>query len=131
MEDAFTETVLVVEDNDSVRQFVCLVLRSNGYLVLEAADGKTALGLSCQHEGTIRLLMVDIGLPDIRGPELAVSLQADRIGIKVLFLTGNDESELNWYIERFGQAQLLQKPFTMQALLDTVRQALESQGNPR
>lgn len=120
MEGAWTETVLVVEDNDPVRQFVCLVLRSNGYFVLEAQDGPQALERSRQHKGTIHLLVADIGLPRLAGTELAVKVRADRPDIKVLFLTGNKDSET------VEQAQLLHKPFTIKQLLETARKTLEN-----
>ncbi len=120
MESASAATVLVVEDNDHVRQLVCLVLRSNGYLVLEARDGQEALELSRQHEGTIHLLVADLGLPHIGGRELAVKIRADRVDIKVLFLSGNNDKEA------VEQVQFLPKPFTIKELLEATRKTLEA-----
>jgi DNA-binding response OmpR family regulator len=124
MEGASVETVLVVEDNESVRQFVSLVLRSRGYRVLEAQDGQGAVELSRKHEGAIHLLMADVGLPDITGPELARRLWNERIGLKVLFLTGSTD----W--EGVEPGQLLHKPFTLWTLLEKTRKVLEGGEKP-
>jgi len=124
MEGTPAETILVVEDNDPVRRLVCLVLRSSGYLVLEAQDGQEALALSRQHKGTIHLLVADLGLPRLGGRELAVRMLADRVDLKVLFLSGsNDRIAVE-------EVQFLYKPFTVKELLEATRTTLEAERNP-
>jgi two-component system cell cycle sensor histidine kinase/response regulator CckA len=80
-----SETVLLVEDEESVRQLAREVLETGGYQVLEAPDGGQALQLAEQHAGPIALLLTDVVMPGITGPDLARRLGARRPELKVLF----------------------------------------------
>ena len=115
------ETILVVEDEDSVRTVAVEILRSNGYHVLTASSGRQALDEVKSFQGRIDLLLTDVIMPQMKGTELAVRLQDLIPGIKVLFMSGyNEESVL-------GDARniLIQKPFSPQSLARRVRELLD------
>jgi two-component system cell cycle sensor histidine kinase/response regulator CckA len=119
-------TVLVVEDEETVRRLACRVLRTKGYRVIEAEDPAAALRLMREHEGPIHLLVTDIVMPGMTGPALVERLIADRPELKVLYITGYAEEA----IERQGTlpagGALLEKPFTARQLADRVRAALSA-----
>jgi PAS domain S-box-containing protein len=118
------ETVLLAEDEVGVRDLTRLVLRSNGYTVLEAADGPAALALAERHPGPIHLLVTDVVMPLMSGPQLAQRLRVPRPGVKVLYLSGYPDEALT----RHGLSRhdgFLQKPFTPSALARKVRDVLD------
>jgi two-component system, cell cycle sensor histidine kinase and response regulator CckA len=118
------ETILLVEDEDAVRGFVKTVLERFGYRVLDAPDAESALALIDTLNSRIDLLLTDVILPKMDGPELARRMTADRPATRVLFMSG--------YPERMAAAdgilepglELLEKPFTAQAILTRVRDLL-------
>jgi CheY-like chemotaxis protein len=114
------ETVLVVEDEDSVRAFTVDVLRQAGYTLLEARDGNAALDLAGRHAGPIDLLVCDLVMPGLMGSELAERLMAARPETRTLFMTGYAS------LDREGLGALLYKPFTPAALTRRVREALDA-----
>lgn len=119
-----TETLLLVEDEDAVRLLVRSVLEEKGYRVLEARGGEEALKLSEQCGGPIELLVTDVVMPQMSGPELAGRLAKSRPQIKVLYISGyTDSAVLNQGVLDSGAA-LLQKPFSPQALARKVREVL-------
>jgi signal transduction histidine kinase len=83
-----SETVLLAEDEEEVRLVVSQVLKNHGYTVLEARDGAEAMTVQAHHRGTIELLLTDIMMPHIKGPELAKRLHDDRPNTRVLFMSG-------------------------------------------
>jgi CheY-like chemotaxis protein len=116
------ETVLVVEDDEIVRQLACQILRHSGYAVLEAANAGEALLISEQHEADIHLLLSDVVMPRVNGVELAARIRRLRPSIKVAFMSG--------YI---GEASpgaasgevLIEKPFAPEILLARMRELLD------
>src|SRR5262249_5168623 len=82
------ETVLLVEDEDAVRALARIILAGSGYTVLEASDGRQALRVAEERSGPIDLLVSDVVMPELAGPDLAVRLVASRPQMKVLFLSG-------------------------------------------
>ena len=121
-----TETILVVEDDDMIRNLVQKVLRANGYTVLVAANGGEAERVSGQHEGAIHLLMTDVVLPGLNGREVARRMVAARAGIRVLYLSGyTDDAIVHHGVLDSGVA-FLQKPFTPAVLGRKVREVLDS-----
>jgi PAS domain S-box-containing protein len=121
-----TETLLLVEDDDSVRELVRNVLRENGYRVLEASRGEEALELSELFAGRIDLLVTDVVMPGMNGRELARRLVNFRPQIKVLYISGYADNAV-WYpggLDAGGA--FLQKPFSPEALARKVREALSS-----
>jgi two-component system, cell cycle sensor histidine kinase and response regulator CckA len=118
------ETVLLVEDEDGVRQLAREYLEMNGYTVIAAEDGHTALELAAMHGGPIHLLMTDVVMPGISGRELAQRIAKTRPEIKVLYMSGyTDQAVVHHGILDTG-ALLLQKPFTMATLASKLREIL-------
>jgi PAS domain S-box-containing protein len=119
-----TETVLLVEDEDSVRRLLGEALKSAGYRVLEAGNGDEALAISAGHEGPIHLLLTDVVMPGMSGRALADQLIPQRPSMKVLYMSGytNDAIAHHGVLEP-GMA-LLQKPFTPVTLMAKIREVL-------
>jgi two-component system cell cycle sensor histidine kinase/response regulator CckA len=119
-----TETVLLVEDEDSVRQLVRETLESRGYRVLEAANGTDALTLAAAHADPIHLVITDVVMPGLNGHELVQQLQATRPTLKVLYLSGYAQDAFPATAAVDSQKTFLQKPFTLQSLSRKVREIL-------
>jgi len=120
------ETVLLVEDEESVRELVRVTLSSRGYHVLEAADGESGLRLAADTEVAIDILVTDVMMPGMGGRELATKLAALRPGICVLFLSGYTEDVVVTPGALGPGAAFLQKPFTLQNLAKKVREVLRA-----
>jgi signal transduction histidine kinase len=119
-----TETVLVVEDDPSVRRLVVLGLRSHGYVPLEAANAMEALELATA-ASTLDMLVSDVIMPGMRGPELAARLQEGRPAMRLLLMSGHTETS-EAFRDAGGRAiQLLVKPFTPERLARKVREVLD------
>lgn len=122
-----TETVLIAEDEDSVRELACEYARSAGYKVLAARDGQEALALAALPAQPVHILLTDVVMPQMRGPELARQLLTCRPNLKVIFMSGYLECEKE--AETLSPGKLfLQKPFTRDALILKLEAAL-SNGN--
>jgi two-component system, cell cycle sensor histidine kinase and response regulator CckA len=119
-----TETVLVVEDNAAVRSVLCRVLRDAGYVVLDAGDAVQATEICISRREHIDLLLTDVVMPGVSGPELAVELQQKRPEMKVLFMSGYSGSAITRHgVLREGLV-FLQKPFSPGSVTRAVRAAL-------
>ena len=118
-----TETVLLVEDEDSVRQLVRETLESRGYRVLEAGNGQGALTVAASHTDPIHLVITDVVMPGLNGHELVQQLLPARPGIKVLYLSGYAQDAFTTPLAE-AQKTFLQKPFTLQSLARKVREIL-------
>jgi len=121
------ETVLLVEDEDSVRELVRLTLSSRGYKVLEAENGEAGLRVAEETKGTIDILVTDVVMPGIGGRELAKNLLAKRPTTRVLYLSGYTEDAIATQGALTPGTAFLQKPFTLQNLAKKVREVLRSQ----
>jgi PAS domain S-box-containing protein len=119
-----SETILLVEDEESVRQLVRETLESRGYRVLEAANGPSALALAAAHAETIHLVITDVVMPGLSGHELVQQLLPARPGTKVLYLSGYAEDAFASPLPADGKKTFLQKPFTLQSLSRKVREVL-------
>lgn len=122
---AGTETLLLVEDEEMVRTLACQILRQFGYRVLEAKGAKDAIRVSRGHDGPIHLLLTDVIMPRVGGPELAARLAREREEMKVLYMSGYTENALHQQGALRPETLLLQKPFTADALGRKVRDALD------
>lgn len=120
-----TETVLVVEDQDGIRDIVRESLRRNGYKVLIAVDGNQALEMANAYPDPIHLLVTDLVMPNIGGRELAQRLTPLRPQMKVLFMSGYSEHSSLDSEEPDASATILQKPFSLDALARNVRRVLD------
>jgi len=121
-------TVLLVEDEDSLRELVSELLGRNGYRVLAAADGAQALASARNFQGPIHLLLTDVVLPGIGGPILAKQLSAEQPGMKTLYMSGYSEFNSSGRGGLPPDARLLQKPFSKETLLRDVAEVLSSAG---
>lgn len=115
-----TETILVVDDEAMIREFIVKALRNHGYRVLEAADGSEALTVVAQHTGEIQLLITDMIMPNVGGVELARRVQEPGSHIAVLFMSGyTEEADSN-------EILVLRKPFKTAEMLKAVHSLLET-----
>jgi signal transduction histidine kinase/CheY-like chemotaxis protein len=119
------ETVLLVEDDDQLRTVAVAVLRRAGYTTLEARNGGEALIFCEQHEDVIDLLLTDVVMPHLNGPELAERLTRLRPGMRVLFMSGYSRNAAGQAPHLGAAVPRLEKPFSPDALLRMVRGALD------
>jgi PAS domain S-box-containing protein len=118
-----SETVLLVEDEESVRVFASKALEKQGYRVLQARHGRDALLRLAEHEGPVHLVITDIVMPEMGGGELARRLAGERPDVPVLFMSGYTDDEVAQ--RGLGAEQgFLQKPFTSDGLARKVREVL-------
>jgi signal transduction histidine kinase len=122
-----SETVLLVEDSESLRRLVNHVLVKHGYTVILASDGEEALTVSHRHPGPIHLLVTDVVMPRMGGPELAKKLTETRPDTRVLFTSGYIERTGLDVVAEGGKQAFLAKPFTPDELARKVRETLEAQ----
>jgi len=120
------ETLLLVEDEASVRQAARQFLSQSGYTVLEANDGADALRASRQHRGPIHLMITDVVMPKMAGPKLAELLADERPDMKVLFVSGYAEKTVLQHGTVDLTTGFLQKPFSLKVLARKVREVLEA-----
>ena len=121
-----SETVLVAEDEDAVRQIIERALQARGYRVMIARNGSEALALAGRHAGQIDLLVTDVVMPDMNGRVLSQRLMEVRPAIKTLYLSGyTDDAILHHGVLQEGVA-FLQKPFSLGALARKVRDVIEA-----
>ncbi|GAB4545090.1 MAG: hypothetical protein Kow0063_39000 [Anaerolineae bacterium] len=119
------ETILVVEDNEFVRELVRRALEGHGYTLLEAQDGPAALQLAARHSGPIHLLLTDVVMPGISGGDLARELAGARPDLKILFMSGYAEEAITHHGLLAPGTEFLQKPFSASVLLRKVREVLD------
>ncbi len=120
-----TETVLLVEDEPSVLKLFRDVLRKKGYCVLTAGRAEEAISTAVRHEGPIHLLLTDVVLPGMRGPDLARRLVASRPGLRVLYVSGYSEEFTGRRDATSAGGMLLSKPFPPETLVRRVREVLD------
>jgi PAS domain S-box-containing protein len=117
------ETILLVEDTDTLRQVVREVLEAQGYAVLVASEGEEALEVARQHRGPIHLLLTDVVMPKLGGARRAARRAAARIGLRVRFIWGHTNNERSFTGARGDPATRRDKPVTSDALARAVREA--------
>lgn len=122
-----SETILIVEDEAEVRTLISKIVRRLGYTVLDARDGVLALEASSRHQGPIHLVLTDIVMPGMNGPELAQKLSVTRPETKVLFMSGYpDEAVMHQGLLDPGAA-FIQKPFSPKGLAAKLRELLDGE----
>jgi PAS domain S-box-containing protein len=119
-----SETVLVVEDEDALREVTRRILARSGYAVLTSASGPDAIALVEGHQGTIDLLLTDVIMPNMPGKEVAQRIQSLRPGLAVLYMSGYAQPVLGSILGK--DISLLEKPFSEELLLLKVRGSLEA-----
>ena len=120
-----TETVLLVENAESLRTLAKELLKSSGYAVLDAENGKEALRIASAFAGTIHLLLTDVIMPGMGGKQLAQQVTSLRPATRVLFMSGYSNDGIVQSGILTSEAPLLEKPFTREILLRRVRQVLD------
>jgi len=121
-----SETVLLAEDEQEVREVAREFLESGGYTVLEANNGEEALRLAAEHKGTIDLLVTDMVMPGMTGQELARRLQKEGSSLGVIYMSGYSENAAAEASEWDTSTRLLTKPFSRNTILRTVREVLSN-----
>lgn len=117
------KTVLLVDDDESMRRVTRRILARNGFRVLEAEHGADALRVAAAHEGDIDLLVTDILMPGIRGPELVAELMVRSPDLRVLYMSGYTDEDLSrWGLE--SGVAFIHKPFTSDGFSEAVNEAL-------
>jgi CheY-like chemotaxis protein len=121
-----TETILVVEDEESVRRLVHAVLEANGYKVLMATQGDEALSLADSTKGPINLMITDLVMPGMSGRQLAERLAPKRPEMKVLYMSGYTDDTVVRHHVLDPDTPFLQKPFKPESLARKVREVLDA-----
>ncbi|HKM46860.1 MAG TPA: response regulator [Terriglobales bacterium] len=124
------ETILLVEDETHLRRLARQYLETQGYKVLEAEDGAAALQIVDGYRGTIDLLLTDVVMPGMNGRELATNIVKLLPDMRVLYMSGYSENAVGHDGTLDAGVNLLQKPFSLPALRDRVREVLDSERNP-
>lgn len=119
-----SETILLVEDESSLRGVMKLFLEHSGYQVMEADNGVDALFMGTQHKGPIHLLLTDVEMSPMSGPELAEQLLLHRPTTQVLFMSGNRHPDDLQEGMALLNAKFLGKPFNPRVLSEVVRESL-------
>lgn len=122
-------TILLVEDETDVREVTRAVLEHAGYQVLESNGPEEALRLGSEHRGGIELLLSDVVMPGMNGPELAVQLQSLRPGLITVFMSGYADRDVLHKVIHGAMTNYIQKPFTIDVLLSGVAKALRTHAN--
>jgi PAS domain S-box-containing protein len=125
-----TETILFVEDEESVRELVREFLGAAGYRVLEAADGIHALEVAARHKGPIHMLITDVVMPRLSGRELVNRLTTERGDVKVLYISGYTDDSVFRHGVLEGGVAFLQKPFNLKSLAKKIRELLDGRPVP-
>ena len=121
-----TETILVVEDDPTVRSLAVRILEEHGYTVLEACDGPEAIALAGAHRGTIDLVLSDVVLPGMSGREVVDRIPAACPGVKALFMSGYTENAIVHDGTLDADTAFIQKPFRADTLARWVRRVLDA-----
>jgi DNA-binding NtrC family response regulator len=120
-----TETILLVEDEAGVRNLMRKILERYGYRVLHARDADQAIAIEDDYRGAIHLLVSDMIMPGLSGPDLAQRIVRRRPAIKVLFVSGYASREALDFGVSSQNARFLQKPFRPETLAEKVRERLD------
>ncbi len=120
-----SETILVVEDNEELREFMRMLLTESGYSVLTASEGEEGIAVFGSHSGEIALVISDVVMPRMNGRELKDSLDRKWPGRKFLFISGYTDSTVHRGFVLDDKTDFLQKPFTAFEFSDTVRKILD------
>ena len=120
-----SETILLVEDDDTVRDLAGTILRSYGYTVLEANNGDEALKMYREHEGVVHILITDVVMPGMNGRKLVQEMKFLCPAMKVLYISGYTDNAIVHHGILEAGTIFLQKPFTPESLARKVREVIE------
>ncbi len=120
-----SETILLVEDNEQVRNLTHVILKREGYSVLAAENGQAALAVLDRHEGPVHLLLSDVVMPQMNGKQLYETVSEAYPDMKVLYMSGYTDDVITFRGIADAEAHFIQKPFSVKALAAKVREVLE------
>jgi two-component system, cell cycle sensor histidine kinase and response regulator CckA len=120
------ETILIVEDQPALLDVMSEYLASMGYKTLKAQDGDTALRVAAAHVGPIHVLLTDVIMPGIRGPELATQMTKLRTEVRTIYMSGY--SDLN--LEGIEPSVVVHKPVDLGVLAQTIQRVLDNDAAP-
>ena len=118
--------MLVVEDEDGVRELLWKILTDHGHTVLEARHGRDALTVAAGYGHPIQLVVTDVVMPEMGAGQLVDQLLLDRPQLKVLYISGYTNDEVTRRGVSRGEAAFIQKPFTSEELMRRVREVLDA-----
>ncbi len=124
-----SETILLVEDEETLRDYLATVLKSKGYQVFSAADGQTALDLFGTHRVKINLILADFGLPKLDGPDLIKRIKSLEKNAVIVIMSGFADPDLKSFMAEMDVADFIQKPFSSESLFRIVRSTLDRRIN--
>lgn len=124
MQEADQKTVLLAEDQAAVRSYVRRTLERGGYAVIEAVDGAAAVRAAAEYAGEIDLIITDVVMPNLTGPLAVQQILVDRPALPVLYMSAFAEDEIVVDGEMDPDLPFLAKPFTPDALLESVRELI-------
>jgi len=120
-----SETIIVAEDEEAIRSLIAEMLEQSGYRVITASDGEAAVAVARATGGPIDLILTDVVMPRLSGPETVRRLREYRPDMKVIFMSGySDATSLRAMVTN-TEAEILAKPFTRQMMLSAIRKALD------
>jgi DNA-binding NtrC family response regulator len=121
---AGSETILLIEDLAELREMIATILRSKGYKVLQARDGADAVNLAGSHFAPIDLIVTDVIMPKLNGPEAIRQIRMRRPSVKAIYITGYSDQVLTDE-ELFSNSLTIEKPFQPDTLLAKIREILD------
>jgi two-component system cell cycle sensor histidine kinase/response regulator CckA len=124
-----SETILLVEDTDDVRLLVGEMLRSHGYNVIAAQDQQQAIAICSKNDPRIHLLLTDVVMPEMSGPELVSHVRELRPEMKILYMSGYPQDKFESYIQKNESFEFIQKPLDLPTLGRKVREVLDTPRN--
>ncbi len=123
---AMKGTILVVDDEPFIREFLSEILEENGFLVYTESSGKSGLAFFEAHREEIDLVVTDRNMPELDGERLLMQLKSIRPSLPVILITGNIENDITDRLEQSGAHKVLRKPFDPEDLLSAIASALQS-----
>jgi two-component system, cell cycle sensor histidine kinase and response regulator CckA len=120
-----TPTVLIVEDEESMLYVLEKMLVNRGYKVLTAADGEQAVRIYQRHKESIDVVFLDVGLPKLSGQDVLFKIKQEKQDVKVVVASGYFEEQFKSDFEKAGIKHFLQKPYTLDHLVETLQSEIE------
>ena len=116
--------ILIVDDQQEMRELLCEVLSEKGYAVAAAGDGEEALELAKEHAGTIDLMISDVVMPTMDGPTMLIEAREYLADARIVFISGYAKEEFSDVLSRETEVSFLPKPFSLAELATKVKQEL-------
>lgn len=118
--------ILIVDDNEHLRQFSAAILERAGHTVIQAGDASEAAEIWSEERAAIALIIADVHLPGLTGPEIALEFRIEKPDLKIIFTSGHLQEAVEETTHLVPDARFLSKPYSAKLMLDTVLAMLES-----